>query len=41
MQIAQVLANFTPGEADILRKAMGKKEERVRKTRRKIYKRSN
>ena len=26
MQIAQTLANFTPGEADILRKAVGKKK---------------
>ncbi len=26
MQIAQILAGFTPGEADILRKAMGKKK---------------
>ena len=28
MQIAQTLANFSPGEADILRKAMGKKKEK-------------
>ena len=28
MQIAQILANFTPGEADILRKAMGKKKRK-------------
>ena len=28
MQIAQTLANFTPGEADILRKAMGKKKRK-------------
>jgi len=28
MQIAQVLANFTPGEADILRNAMGKKKRK-------------
>ena len=28
MQIAQTLANFTAGEADILRKAMGKKREK-------------
>ena len=28
MQIAQVLANFSPGEADILRKAMGKKKRK-------------
>ena len=28
MQIAQVLAGFTPGEADILRKAMGKKKRK-------------
>ncbi len=28
MQIAQVLASFTPGEADILRKAMGKKKRK-------------
>ena len=34
MQIAQVLAGFTPGEADILRKAMGKKKEKNLKNRR-------
>ena len=28
MQIAQTLANFSPGEADILRKAMGKKKRK-------------
>ena len=28
MQIAQTLAGFTPGEADILRKAMGKKKRK-------------
>ena len=28
MQIAQILAGFTPGEADILRKAMGKKKRK-------------
>ena len=28
MQIAQTLANYTPGEADILRKAMGKKKRK-------------
>ena len=27
MQIAQVLSGFTPGEADILRRAMGKKKD--------------
>ena len=27
MQIAQTLAGFTAGEADILRRAMGKKKE--------------
>ena len=27
MQIAQTLAGFTAGEADILRRAMGKKEQ--------------
>ena len=37
MQIAQILSGFTPGEADILRRAMGKKKERARKTKRKIY----
>ena len=38
MQIAQTLAGFTAGEADILRRAMGKKKTcRVRKTKRKIY----
>jgi DNA polymerase-3 subunit alpha len=37
MQIAQTLAGFTAGEADILRKAMGKKKTRwTRKTKRKI-----
>ena len=29
MQIAQTLAGFTAGEADILRRAMGKKESRI------------
>ena len=28
---------FTVGEADILRRAMGKKEGRIRQTKRKIY----
>ena len=28
MQIAQTLAGFSPGEADILRKAMGKKKRK-------------
>ena len=32
MQIAQTLAGFTAGEADILRRAMGKKEGRVGET---------
>ena len=27
MQIAQILAGFTAGEADILRRAMGKKKK--------------
>ena len=31
MQIAQTLAGFTAGEADILRRAMGKKEIRIDK----------
>ena len=30
MQIAQILAGFTAGEADILRRAMGKKKSRIR-----------
>ena len=30
MQIAQTLADFTAGEANILRRAMGKKESRIR-----------
>ena len=38
MQIAQTLAGFTAGEADILRRAMGKKKKRIRQTKRKIYK---
>ena len=38
MQIAQTLAGFSAGEADILRRAMGKKNERIRKTKRKICK---
>ena len=29
MQIAQTLAGFTAGEADILRRAMGKKKSRT------------
>ena len=29
MQIAQTLAGFTAGEADILRRAMGKEKSRV------------
>ena len=37
MQIAQTLAGFTAGEADILRRAMGKKESRIRQTERKLY----
>ena len=36
MQIAQVLSGFTPGEADILRRAMGKKKIRTRKTKTKF-----
>ena len=36
MQIAQVLSGFTAGEADILRRAMGKKKSRIRKTKTKI-----
>ncbi len=39
MQIAQTLAGFSAGEADILRRAMGKKKKsRVRQTKREIYK---
>ena len=34
MQIASALAGFTLGEADILRKAMGKKKVEVMATRR-------
>ena len=40
MQIAQKLSGFTAGEADILRRAMGKKKSRIRKTKTKIYRRS-
>ena len=37
MQIAQELSGFTAGEADILRKAMGKKKRaELRKAKRKI-----
>ena len=40
MQIAQKLSGFTAGQADILRRAMGKKKEsRVRKTKTKFYSR--
>ena len=39
MQIAQVLSGFTAGEADILRRAMGKKKRaESRKTKTKFYK---
>ena len=41
MQIAQALAGFTAGEADILRRLWVKKESRIRQTKRKIYSRSN
>ena len=38
MQIAQKLSGFTAGEADILRRAMGKKEKsRIRKAKTGIY----
>ena len=38
MQIAQKLSGFTAGEADILRRAMGKKKKsRVRKTKTRFY----
>ena len=37
MQIAQKLSGFTAGEADILRRAMGKKKTRTRKAENKIY----
>ena len=36
MQIAQT-SRFTAGEADILRRAMGKKEGRIRQAKREIY----
>ena len=36
MQIAQELSGFSAGEADILRRAMGKKKRGTRKTKRKI-----
>ena len=36
MQIAQTLAGFSAGEADILRRAMGKKKSRIRETKREI-----
>ena len=38
MQIAQTLAGFTPGEADILRKAMGKKKKELEKQEEKFIK---
>jgi len=37
MQIAQVLANFTLGGADLLRRAMGKKKAEVMEEQRKIF----
>ena len=37
MQIAQKLANYTQGSADILRKAMGKKDARVMKAQRERF----
>ncbi|WP_444994611.1 DNA polymerase III subunit alpha [Aliikangiella sp. IMCC44359] len=37
MQIAQVLANFTLGGADLLRRAMGKKKAEVMQEQRKIF----
>ncbi|HOW27435.1 MAG TPA: DNA polymerase III subunit alpha [Elusimicrobiota bacterium] len=37
MQIAQVLAGFTPGKADILRKAMGKKIPEVLEQQRSVF----
>ena len=38
MQIAQKLSGFTAGEADILRRAMGKKKKsRIRKTKTRFY----
>ena len=40
MQIAQKLSGFTASQADILRKAMGKKKELNLKNKRKIYSRS-
>ena len=40
MQIAQTLAGFSAGEADILRRAMGKKKRAELKDKRKICKRS-
>ena len=39
MQIAQKLSGFTAGQADILRRAMGKKKIRIRKTKTKLYSR--
>ena len=38
MQIAQTLAGFSAGQADILRRAMGKKKSRARKTKGKFCK---
>ena len=41
MQIAQKLSGFTAGQADLLRRAMGKKEKsRIRKTKTGFYCRS-
>ncbi|AEH39740.1 DNA polymerase III, alpha subunit [Buchnera aphidicola (Cinara tujafilina)] len=38
MKIAQVLAGYTPGEADLLRRAMGKKDPKEMKRQKKIFK---
>ena len=41
MQIAQKLSGFTAGQADLLRRAMGKKKSRIRKTKTKFYSRGS
>ena len=40
MQLAQEFSGFTLGQADILRKAMGKKFPKLWKVRKKVYRRA-
>ena len=41
MQIAQTLAGFTAGEADILRRAMGKKKKAELDKQKEVYRRGH